>query len=225
MPRQRTPWRPPGPMPPPKALVRSCSGSLVLLWCGHAVLAGGKLRLQTRDWNGEIDAAEVVYRCAQSGANELLLLLDTCHSGGGVIEAGEVAAKLLDEIPPDAAHVWFGIMASCSAADIGARDDAFGAQLVRLLREGPRSEDMQRRWSKHDRLIRGEDLGQALLEEWSGDDQRPEFLRRGSTWYMLPNPRWDPGAPEQVVEHLLRCARRGQRGSALVVHRAGGRGG
>jgi hypothetical protein len=50
---------------------------------------------------------------------------------------------------------------------------------------------------------------QALLEEWTGEDQRPDFLRRGSAWYMLPNRLWDQGAPEVVVEHLLLAARGG----------------
>ena len=91
----------------------------------------------------------------------------------------------------------------------GASDGAFGTVLMRLLERGPRSPDMQRRWSRHDRMIRGEDLGQALLEEWADEDQRPDFLRRGRAWYMLPNPLFDAGAPEVVVEHLLRAARGG----------------
>jgi hypothetical protein len=65
-----------------------------------------------------------------------------------------------------------------------------------------------RRWSRYNRLIFGEDLGQALLEEWTGEE-RPDFLRHGKSWYLLPNPLFDEGAPEEVVEHLLRAARGG----------------
>ena len=34
----------------------------------------------------------------------------------------------------------------------------------------------------------------------------------GNAWVMLPNPRYDPHAPEQVVEHLLLAARGGDPG-------------
>jgi hypothetical protein len=44
-------------------------------------------------------------------------------------------------------------------------------------------------------------------QEWTGEDQRPDFLSRGSAERMLPNPLWDEGAPEEVVEHLLLAAR------------------
>jgi len=185
------------------------TGSLVLLWCGHGVQSGTKLWLQTRDDRGEINSADVIARCARSGANQLLFIVDICQSGTGVAEASEVVSALLEELPPNAEHVWFGILVSCSATDIGARDGVFGENLLRLFREGPRSPDMRRRWSKHDRWIRGDDLGQAVLEDWTGEDQRPDFLRRGRAWYMLRNPLWDQGAPEEVVEHLLLAARGG----------------
>ena len=58
-------------------------------------------------------------------------------------------------------------------------------------------------------MIRGDDLGKALLEDWTEDDQRPGFLSRSSAWYTLPNPLWDPGTPEEVIEHLLLAARGG----------------
>ena len=184
-------------------------GSLVLLWCGHGVASGTKLWLQTRDSGGEVNAVDVISRCAGSGANQLLFIIDTCQAGAGVAEAGAVASALLEELPREAKHVWFGVLVSCSTGDIGARDGVFGDVLLQLLRDGPRSPDMQRRWSRHNRLIRGDDLGQAVLEDWTAQDQRPDFLRRGSSWYMLPNPLWDEGAPEEVVEHLLLAARGG----------------
>ena len=50
------------------------TGSLVLLWCGHGVQSGTKLWLQTRDDRGKINAADVIARCAESGANQLLFI-------------------------------------------------------------------------------------------------------------------------------------------------------
>jgi hypothetical protein len=90
-----------------------------------------------------------------------------------------------------------------------ARDGAFGELLGRLLIEGPRDADMRRRWSRHNRLITGDDLGAALIEDWADENQRPDFVSRGRRWFMLPNPLWEPDAPEQVVEHLLLAARGG----------------
>ena len=185
------------------------SGSLVLLWCGHGVASGTRLLLQTSDDRGKVNAADVIAECTQSGANQLLFIIDTCQAGTGVAEASVVASALLEELPRDAEHVWFGILVSCSTGDIGARDGVFGDVLLRLLQDGPRSPKMQLRWSRYNRLICGEDLGQAVLEAWTSEDQRPDFLRRGSSWYMLPNPLWDAGAPEEVVEHLLLAARGG----------------
>lgn len=101
-----------------------CTGPLVMLWCGHGAWKGSMLRLATRDAGREINAAEVIYHCTRSGANQLLFIVDTCQAEAGVGEATAVASALLREVPPDAEHVWFGILVSCSAADIGARDAA-----------------------------------------------------------------------------------------------------
>jgi hypothetical protein len=182
---------------------------LVLLWSGHGVAEGGQLLLRTRDVGGEVEASEVVRRCVRSGAAQLLFMIDACHAGQGVADASRVASALLAEYPPEGERVWFGIVVSCRAIE-QARDGAFGAVLQRLLSEGPRSADMRRRWSRHNRLIFGDDLGAALVEDWHDQDQQPEFVSRGGRRrFMVPNPLWEPDAPEQVVEHLLLAARGG----------------
>lgn len=191
-----------------KALAHEQAEVLVLLWAGHGVAEGGQLLLKTRDAGGEVEASEVVRRCVRSGASQLLLVVDVCHAGAGVADASAVASALLAEYPPGGERVWFGVVVSCRAGET-ARDGAFGALLGRLLSEGPRSADMRRRWSRFNRLIFGDDLGAALLEDWADEEQRPDFLSRGRRWFMVPNPLWDPGAPEQVVEHLLAAARGG----------------
>src|SRR5262249_57041684 len=124
-------------------------------------------RLGLRTGRGEIDAAEVIFQCVESGANQLLFIVDACQAGAGVHEASVIASALLEDLGATSDHAWFGILVSCSRADIGARDGAFGEALLELLTDGPRSPDMRRRWSRHNRLIRGDDLGQALLEDWT----------------------------------------------------------
>ncbi len=185
-------------------------GTLVLMWSGHGTDLGG-LRLATRDQADGVAASEVIRGCVLSGASQLLLVIDTCQAGAA-LDSAAMARRLLEQIPPSGERVWLGILVSCSAADIGARDGAFGRLLVKLLTKGPDSADQQRRWSKHNDRVLGEDLGLALQEEWPGIDQRPEFLKNGHPLAIVPNPLYDEGAPEEVVEHLLRAARGGDPG-------------
>ena len=55
--------------------------------------------------------------------------------------------------------------------------------------------------------MRGDDIIDALLKEWDIPGQQPSGYTAGNAWVMLPNPRYDPDAPERVVEHLLLAAR------------------
>ncbi|WP_394613321.1 tetratricopeptide repeat protein [Lentzea sp. JNUCC 0626] len=185
----------------------AAGGTLVLMWSGHGAELGG-LRLATADEFDGVAASEVIRACVLSGASQLLLVIDTC-SAAAALESAAMARQLLQQFPTSDVRAWLGILVSCSATDVGARDGAFGPLLVKLLTEGPDSADQQRRWSKHNNQILGEDLGLALLEEWSGVDHRPEFLKDGHPLAMIPNPLYDDGAPEEVVEHLLLAARGG----------------
>jgi hypothetical protein len=189
-------------------------GILVALWSGHAKDSpNGGLRVYARDSPatnfGGISAADVAAACADSGANQLLLIFDTCFSGAGLPAASEVAATVLAHTPPKPQRVWVGVLTSCRAAET-AVDGRFGPRLVALMREGPSDPYLRRRWSVHNRFVRGDDLCDALLEGWGDDDtQRPDYQGRGRAWWMLSNPCFDPGAPAQVVEHLLLAARGG----------------
>ena len=193
-------------------------GSLVLLWSGHAVRSPvDGLRLLARD-SGDYDddglgaGSDVAAPCAQSGASQLLLIVDTCFSGEAVA-AGELAARIMQRSPPEGEHVWVGVLTSCLPAEM-ARDGLFGRRLARLLAEGPEAGPDTRallvqRWSPQSAYIRGDDLCDAALKTWGSAAHSPDFLSHGSAWWMFPNPRYDPGAPEQVVEHLLLAARGG----------------
>jgi hypothetical protein len=145
----------------------------------------------------------------KSGANQLLIVIDACFSGAAVNDAVKVASALLAERARTDDRVWFGILVSCNDVET-ARDGTFGAVLHRLLTQGPRRPITRVRWSPQNRLIKGEDLGDAAVDpqEWPpGFDQTPGFVRAGAGMPMIPNPLWEPNASEQVVEHLLRSAR------------------
>ena len=186
-------------------------GSLVLLWSGHAVPSPADgLRLLARDsghfaTDGLGAASDVAARCAESGATQLLFIVDTCFSGEAM-PAGDMASQLLAQTAPEGEHVWVGVLTSCLSGET-ARDGVFSRRLLKLLTTGPDTAELRVRWSPHSVFIRGDDLCDAVLKDWDSGVQSPDFLSRGSAWWMFPNPLYDPGAPERVVEHLLLAAR------------------
>ena len=92
-----------------------------------------------------------------------------------------------------------------------ARDGAFGALLVKLLRSGPDDEELKKRWSAHSAGVRGDDLLDALEKEWTNaPDQAIKTRSGGNAWVMLPNPIYKPARPERMDAHLLRAARGGE---------------
>ena len=187
-------------------------GPLVVLWCGHALgSAADSLRLLARDSasspSAGIGISDLVAACAESGANQLLFLVDTCFSGAAVA-AGDVAAQILRSLLLEGKYVWVGVLASSLDVET-ARDGLFGQRLRELLAHGPRTPELRVRWSPHSRYVRGDDVCDAVLKEWDSDVQTPDFSSRGSAWWVFPNPLFDEGAPEQVVEHLLQAARGG----------------
>jgi AAA ATPase domain/Caspase domain len=200
-----------------RAVVKSMpdGGSLIMLWSGHGLRSpAGDLMLMCTDSSPSVayglDARSVVRPCALSGASQILFIIDTCFSGEAVPDATQVAARLVEAYPPDANHVWVGVLASCPSADT-AVDGRFGALLCRLLTpgQGPRDPHVRRRWSEHNAQLRGDDLCDAVLKDWEDKDRMPRFRGDGNPWWMFPNPIYRAGAPRQVVEHLLRAARGG----------------
>ncbi|WP_430500773.1 tetratricopeptide repeat protein [Micromonospora trifolii] len=188
-------------------------GPLVLLWAGHGIGSPTGLRLLASDSGSGpaagIGAMDVAAYCASSGSSQLLLILDACFSGEG-LPAVAVAAEVMQQLPVDGEHLWVGVLTSCMAVET-AQDGLLGELLRSLLAHGPESAMLRLRWSVHNQSIRGDDLCDAVIKEWPGPRQTPQFQGRGSAWWMFPNPLFDPGAPEQVVEHLLRAARGGAR--------------
>jgi tetratricopeptide (TPR) repeat protein len=192
---------------------RATGGTLTLLWSGHGVASAAGLRLFASDSEGRtgdgFGMADLAARGVESGAGQVLLLLDGCFSGAGVDDAGRVAAELLQQMPPDAKHLWVGVVASCLGQE-KAREGVFAQLLQTLLSRGPTDADLRRRWSRHNERLQGHDLCDALVKEWASDAQTPVYQGRGSSWWMFSNPLYESGAPAQVVEHLLRAARGGE---------------
>jgi len=187
-------------------------GGLVLVWSGHALGSAADMRLLARDSGGSaaagLAAQDVAAYCAVSGAGQLLLIFDTCFSGEA-LPAMAVAAEVLQQVQP-AERLWVWVLASCRSQET-AQDGLLGQRLRRLLEVGPADPVLRVRWSVHNARLRGDDLCDAVVKEWDSDRQSPQFQARGDAWWLLPNPLYDPGAVEQVVEHLLLAARGGGR--------------
>ncbi|MEV5310351.1 tetratricopeptide repeat protein [Streptomyces sp. NPDC052610] len=194
-----------------KSLKRSLDGGpLVVVWSGHGVPSAAGLRLPATDSGADADdglgVADVVGPCALSGANQLLFVFDTCFAGEA-IPAGDLATQIM-RATQDARQVWVGVVTSCLTLET-ARDGLFGERLRKVLRSGPDLPELRVRWSVHNKYVRGDDVCDAVLKEWDSAAQSPDFQSRGNAWWMFANPLYRPGAPEQVVEHLLRAARSG----------------
>jgi hypothetical protein len=195
----------------------SSGGSLVLYWSGHAVISrSGELRLLATDARREfpsdgLTVADIVAPCTETGADQLLFIVDTCFSGQA-LKPADVAARFMEPVPEEH-DLWVGMLSSCLSMEM-ARDGLFGQHLTRLLKSGPspgpRVRDLLvQQWSARNEFIRGYDLCDALLKTWDSQAHTPVFLSSGSAGWMFRNPRYDAGAPEQVVEHLLLAARGG----------------
>src|SRR5664280_2299559 len=147
-------------------------GALVGMWSGHGVASPvGVLQLPasnaTRVEFGNVTAQEFVAACVSSGANQVLIVLDTCYSGEAAVDAAVVATELFAARPPEGERVWVGILTACQPWE-KARDGALGQMLCRLLEHGPATPDLRLyRWSAHQRLLRGDDVCDALVKELS----------------------------------------------------------
>ena len=191
-------------------------GSLIVLWSGHGEPAAeGVLHLIGRDTKPgsapEVDSSFIAGLATRTGASQVLLLFDTCYAGTGIMSAATVARRVLQELPPNAERLWVGVVASALELQ-PARDGVFLERLAALLQNGPTDPELRLRWSAHSRGVRGDDVIDALVKEWNVSTQLLDAQMSGNAWIMLPNPRYDPHAPEQVVEHLLLAARGGDPG-------------
>jgi hypothetical protein len=192
-------------------------GNLIVYWSGHGEpTSEGKLHLVLKDGKPKqtplITPEYLAGEAARTGANQVLLVFDTCFAGEGVFPAGKVIDDIQREWPPGNPNVWIGILASAMEYE-KAKDGVFGARLLKLLTEGPDPDpgdpSIIYRWSEKKEGVIAEDLIYTLLKEWQREDQR---LKRGvfgnaNCELRIPNPKYNPDAPDRVVEHLLFAAR------------------
>ena len=199
-------WLPPDGLAP--------GGSLLLLWAGHGESRPEGLHLIARNVRAnqsvKISETQLIGPAVHSGAAQILIILDTCYAGAGVMPALDLSDKIQQEMPPSGGdgNRWVGIVASAQNLE-PARDGVFAQRLLKLLREGPSDPGLRLRWSVHNALIRGDDLIDALQKEWDASvtGQKPKVVQSGSAWFMFPNPLHQPEAPDRLSGYLLIAAR------------------
>ncbi|MFE0188929.1 tetratricopeptide repeat protein [Streptomyces sp. NPDC058989] len=189
-------------------------GPAVVLWSGHAELSHGALRLIARD-TADIGDEEQTYStellasaALRCGADQILLVVDTCHSGAGVLPALRKALQTWAERTlPEGRSAWLGVVASCQPEERAHGRGVLLDTLTRVLREGPGGSAYRHEWSVRNRGVTGATVVEAALAQWPQDSQRPLFVSSGSARPIFRNPRWRREAGEDLVEHLVLAAR------------------
>ncbi|WP_328776646.1 tetratricopeptide repeat protein [Streptomyces goshikiensis] len=190
-------------------------GPAVVLWSGHGVLDDRELRLIVRDtvdpeFDGEVHSANLLASTASlSGADQVLLLIDTCHAGAGVVPSLEKALDRLSQrnLPPGR-WAWFGVIASCRPQEKAEAGGVLLDAFARVLREGPRTDEYRHEWSRRNGQVSGNTVIQAVLAEWPSEvGHRPLNAMTGRDRLMFANPLRAAATEPELVEHLVQAAR------------------
>lgn len=193
----------------------------IIVWSGHGVLIDGELRLALSDLHLDDDATvsagaedrgvsteRLVNHAVASGADQILVIIDTCHAGDAVGRGLEKALRRWEATSTPPGQVkWFGIMASCRRNETSDGSGPLLTALAEVLKAGPATTGYRSVWSAHNALVSGPDLLAALDERWRGEGQTPVPATLGTGRPVFPNPRHVPGAPARLVEHLVLAAR------------------
>ncbi|MFF8768586.1 tetratricopeptide repeat protein [Kitasatospora sp. NPDC015120] len=193
-------------------------GSAVIAWSGHAETGNrGDLQLITHATPRGLGNQDRFYsperltsQALTSHADQILILLDTCHSGAGAVPALDHAlAAWEDRTLPEPRTAWLGVLAACQAQE--RAEGARGLLLetvLELLRNGPQDSVYRHEWSVRNAGITGETLALAVLaEDWPDGGQQPVRASVGHPQPMFRNPRWQRKSREALVEHLVLAAR------------------
>jgi len=187
--------------------------SLIVIWSGHGVtMAGAHLRLIVSNtveptMNETYLPAALAELAGNTRANQILFIIDTCHSAAGILPIFE-AIQTINDAAMKTEDVWVGVLAASQSYG-KARDGALLSQLRDLLSAGPKSPEQRTIWSPYNQFIRGDEILNTLTAEWPTDDpqQRIRPATNGQARSLIPNPCWVEDAPNELVAHLILASR------------------
>ncbi len=186
----------------------------LVIWSGHAEVAGSDLRfaardtLRAKDPDEAYDASSLTYRALESGADQILVLIDTCFAGAVAPQAlKQVLDRRAEQALGPGRSAWLGILASCQADEQGDGSGVLLDTARQLLSTGPTTSEYRHEWSVRNRGITGATLAQAICAQWPTDSQRPVLVTEGRPSVMFRNPRWQSTRRESLVEHLVLASR------------------
>lgn len=185
---------------------------LIIIWTGHGVTAeGGKLRLIVRNtveptMNNTYQPAALAELAANTGAKQILFVVDTCHAAAGILPTLE-AVQTISDAAMKSEDVWVGVLAASQSYG-KARDGAMLSHLLDLVSAGPKTAEQRIIWS-FNKFIRGDEFLYALTAEWPGNDPqqtiKPASIGRARN--LIPNPCWVANARNELVAHLILASR------------------
>lgn len=190
-------------------------GPAVVLWSGHGVLDRRGLRLVLHDtedarYGDETYSAILLTEAAmRSGADQMLLLIDTCHAGAGVMESLDTAFDVLTakNLPPGRS-TWLGVLASSRPQEKAEAAGILLETLTRVLREGPGSEDYRHEWSSRNGQVSGATVIHTVLAQWPEEvGHKPVPAMFGEPRLMFDNPLRKTASEPELVEHLVQASR------------------
>ena len=179
---------------------------LVFLWTGHGCSDGGRHYLVCRNSPKEgissfnaIDTGAIGTVIANSKAEKILIVLDTCYSGLGADEIAEGLGRILatrrQVVGQQRA---FAIIASAHPLE-----EAKEGILLRALRTALLESNVSpnaRRWTDHDKFINSGYLSKASRLLMTDDVSAPQYVARGDEQDFIPNPRFRANLPAENVE-------------------------
>ncbi|MCJ1681448.1 tetratricopeptide repeat protein, partial [Streptomyces sp. APSN-46.1] len=196
-------------------------GPAVILWSGHGVLDADSLHLVVHDTDDPEYAADtfsanlLTEAALRSKADQMLLIIDTCHAGAGVVESLKTAlGKLSMRNLPPGRSPWLGVIASCRPQEEAEASGILLETLTQVLRDGPRTDDYRHEWSRRNGQVSGATVINTVLAQWPqevGHAPVPVMFG-GEARLMFDNPRRADAPEPELVEHLVQASR----GAALT---------
>ncbi len=177
--------------------------TLILFWAGHAQSEADAHYLVCRDSPRSgltgidaIPAADIGALIAKSSAEKVLVIFDTCFSGGNAIDAANAIFRIAAAAPPVSGRSRAIAIISSAHPLEKAREARFTSALRSVLLDPA----VARGWSDKDEMLRPDAIATAVEDALAGEDQTVDCIQKGLRTEFIPNPRFGRGIVAGDVE-------------------------